>query len=77
LKDSELDQSYVAKRDQLKELVASLTRPKLVQGKLLSGKEFVAFLEQVICFLPLLRLVLFVYSWHFIAENWFILYTLY
>ncbi|KAJ1701216.1 hypothetical protein LUZ63_000995 [Rhynchospora breviuscula] len=48
LKDSELDQSYVAKRDQLKELVSSITRPKIVQGKFLNGQEFVSFLEQIL-----------------------------
>lgn len=47
MKDDELDQSYVSKRDQLKDLVASVIRPKVVQGKFLNGQEFVAFLEQV------------------------------
>lgn len=50
MKDSELDPSYVKKRDKLKELVASLIRPKIVQGKSLNGKEFVSFLEQVLGF---------------------------
>lgn len=48
MKDSELDPSYVKKRDKLKELVASLIRPKIVQGKSLNGKEFVSFLEQIL-----------------------------
>jgi hypothetical protein len=42
---------YVKKREQLKELVASIIRPKIVQGKSLNGKEFVAFLEQVTLFI--------------------------
>ncbi|KAE8686164.1 Guanylate-binding family protein isoform 2 [Hibiscus syriacus] len=48
LKDDDLDPMYVKKRDQLKELVASIIRPKIVQGKHLNGKEFVAFLEQIL-----------------------------
>ncbi|GAB2298279.1 hypothetical protein Dimus_032349 [Dionaea muscipula] len=48
LGDGELDPVYVEKREQLKELVAALVRPKIVQGKTLNGKEFVAFLEQII-----------------------------
>ncbi|GMI98734.1 GUANYLATE-BINDING PROTEIN-LIKE 2 [Hibiscus trionum] len=48
LKDDDLDPIYVKKRDQLKELVASIIRPKIVQGKHLNGKEFVAFLEQIL-----------------------------
>ncbi|KAL8092630.1 uncharacterized protein LOC141692261 [Apium graveolens] len=48
LKDSDLDPSYVKKRDQLKELVVSVIRPKVVQGKFLNGKEFVSFLEQIL-----------------------------
>lgn len=48
LKDGELDPMYVKKREQLKELVASIIRPKIVQGKSLNGKEFVAFLEQIL-----------------------------
>ncbi|KAK8506193.1 hypothetical protein V6N11_059797 [Hibiscus sabdariffa] len=48
LKDDDLDSMYVKKRDQLKELVASIIRPKIVQGKHLNGKEFVAFLEQIL-----------------------------
>ncbi|KAI3829718.1 hypothetical protein L1987_03846 [Smallanthus sonchifolius] len=47
LKDGELDQSYVQKREQLKEVVKSVIRPKIVQGKSLNGNEFVAFLEKV------------------------------
>ncbi|KAL5561806.1 hypothetical protein UlMin_031553 [Ulmus minor] len=48
LKDGELDPLYVKKREQLKELVASIIRPKIVQGKALNGKEFVTFLEQIL-----------------------------
>ncbi|CAK7346497.1 unnamed protein product [Dovyalis caffra] len=48
LKDGELDPVYVKKREQLKELVATIIRPKIVQGKPLNGKEFVAFLEQIL-----------------------------
>ncbi|KAI5680199.1 hypothetical protein M9H77_01426 [Catharanthus roseus] len=48
MKDGELDPVYVSKRDQLKELVASIVRPKIVQGKSLNGKEFVSFLEQIL-----------------------------
>ena len=48
--DVELDQLYVKRREQLKELVASIIRPKIVQGKTLNGKEFVSFLEQVLSF---------------------------
>lgn len=47
MKDGELDRMYVEKREQLKQLVASIIRPKIVQGKTLNGKEFVSFLEQV------------------------------
>ncbi|XP_019441903.1 PREDICTED: guanylate-binding protein 4-like [Lupinus angustifolius] len=48
MKDAELDQLYVKRKEQLKELVASMVRPKIVQGKTLSGKEFVSFLEQIL-----------------------------
>ncbi|KAD3338293.1 hypothetical protein E3N88_33814 [Mikania micrantha] len=48
LKDGELDQSYVKKREQLKEVVKSVIRPKIVQGKSLNGNEFVAFLEKIL-----------------------------
>ncbi|KAE8668823.1 Guanylate-binding family protein isoform 2 [Hibiscus syriacus] len=48
LKDDELDPMYVKKREQLKELVASVIRPKIVQGKPLNGKEFVSFLEKIL-----------------------------
>lgn len=51
MKDDELDPLYVKKREQLKELVASVIRPKIVQGKTLNGKEFVSFLEQVNLFI--------------------------
>lgn len=48
MKDGELDPLYVKKREQLKDLVASIIRPKIVQGKTLNGKEFVSFLEQIL-----------------------------
>lgn len=48
LKDGELDQSYVQKREQLKEVVKSVIRPKIVQGKSLNGVEFVSFLEKIL-----------------------------
>ncbi|PON54403.1 Guanylate-binding protein [Parasponia andersonii] len=48
MKDSELDPSYVRKREKLKEVVASIIRPKIVQGKPLNGEEFVSFLEQIL-----------------------------
>ncbi|KAL9269385.1 Guanylate-binding protein 4-like protein [Drosera capensis] len=48
LDDSKLDPVYVKKREQLKELVAALARPKIVQGRTLNGKEFVSFLKQII-----------------------------
>ncbi|PWA63037.1 guanylate-binding family protein [Artemisia annua] len=48
LKDGELDQSYVQKREQLKEVVKSIIRPKIVEGKSLNGNEFVAFLEKIL-----------------------------
>ncbi|KAJ4828610.1 hypothetical protein Tsubulata_004969 [Turnera subulata] len=48
LKDGELDPVYVKKREQLKEVVHSIIRPKIVQGKSLNGKEFVTFLEQIL-----------------------------
>ncbi|XP_018827285.1 guanylate-binding protein 4 isoform X2 [Juglans regia] len=48
MKDGELDPIYVRKREQLKQLVAGIIRPKIVQGKTLNGKEFVYFLEQIL-----------------------------
>ncbi|XVF21682.1 hypothetical protein REPUB_Repub12eG0111200 [Reevesia pubescens] len=48
LKDDDLEPMYVKKREQLKELVASVIHPKIVQGKYLNGKEFVSFLEQIL-----------------------------
>lgn len=48
MKDDELDPIYVKRREQLKKIVASVTRPKIVQGKFLNGNEFVAFLEQIL-----------------------------
>ncbi|KAL5209371.1 hypothetical protein ABZP36_004994 [Zizania latifolia] len=46
--DNELDHLYVKRRDQLKQVVASITKPKIVQGKTLNGKEFVSFLQQIL-----------------------------
>uniref|UniRef100_A0A0D3FQ59 GB1/RHD3-type G domain-containing protein n=1 Tax=Oryza barthii TaxID=65489 RepID=A0A0D3FQ59_9ORYZ len=46
--DRELDPLYVKRRDELKQVVASITRPKIVQGKTLNGKEFVSFLQQIL-----------------------------
>lgn len=51
MNDVDLDPDYVKKREQLKEVVASIIRPKIVQGKFLNGKEFVSFLEQVLSLL--------------------------
>ncbi|XP_020595692.1 guanylate-binding protein 4 [Phalaenopsis equestris] len=48
MKDSELEQSYVEQREHLKQLVASIIRPKIVQGKTLNGEEFASFLEQIL-----------------------------
>ncbi|XP_048442932.1 guanylate-binding protein 4 isoform X1 [Pyrus x bretschneideri] len=48
MKDGELDPLYVKKKEQLKQLVSSIIRPKIVQGRTLSGKEFVSFLEQIL-----------------------------
>ncbi|XXG76710.1 hypothetical protein AAC387_Pa08g1007 [Persea americana] len=48
MKDGDLDPIYVKKREQLKLLVASITHPKIVQGKSLNGKEFVSFMEQIL-----------------------------
>ncbi|GMH30846.1 hypothetical protein Nepgr_032689 [Nepenthes gracilis] len=48
MNDAELDPVYVRKREQLKELVAYIIHPKIVQGRTLNGKEFVSFLEQII-----------------------------
>ncbi|KAI4329733.1 hypothetical protein MLD38_028083 [Melastoma candidum] len=48
LNDDELDPIYIKKREQLKEVVSGVTRPKIVQGKMLNGKEFVSFLKQIL-----------------------------
>ncbi|CAI0434246.1 unnamed protein product [Linum tenue] len=48
MKDGELEQLYVSRRDKLKDLVSSIIRPKIVQGKSMNGEEFVAFLEQIL-----------------------------
>lgn len=47
MEDHELDPLYLKKRDQLKEVVASMIKPKIVQGRTLNGTEFVSFLGQV------------------------------
>ncbi|XP_047092237.1 guanylate-binding protein 4-like [Lolium rigidum] len=46
--DKELDPLYVKRREELKQVVGSIIKPKFVQGKTLNGKEFVSFLEQIL-----------------------------
>ncbi|EFJ35720.1 hypothetical protein SELMODRAFT_438593 [Selaginella moellendorffii] len=46
--DSDLDPEYIKQRESLKELLRSMIRPKVVQGKTVTGKEFAAFLEQTL-----------------------------
>ncbi|XP_006657504.1 guanylate-binding protein 4-like [Oryza brachyantha] len=46
--DQELDPLYIERRDQLKHIVASMIKPKLVQGRTLNGQEFVSFLTQIL-----------------------------
>lgn len=46
--DNDLEPAYVERREQLKELVATIMYPKIVQGKTLNGKEFASFLEQIL-----------------------------
>ncbi|XP_047329279.1 guanylate-binding protein 4-like [Impatiens glandulifera] len=48
MKDGELDPIYIKKREDLKKLVVSSIRPKIVQGRHLNGKEFVSFLEKIL-----------------------------
>ncbi|XBH73675.1 hypothetical protein VPH35_100746 [Triticum aestivum] len=48
LEDQELEPLYVQRRDELKQLVASMIKPKIVQGRTLNGKEFVSFLGQIL-----------------------------
>uniref|UniRef100_A0A0A9CR99 Guanylate-binding protein/Atlastin C-terminal domain-containing protein n=1 Tax=Arundo donax TaxID=35708 RepID=A0A0A9CR99_ARUDO len=48
MEDQELDPWYVKRRDQLKQIVASMVKPKIVQGRTLNGKEFVSFLGQIL-----------------------------
>ncbi|KAL6880658.1 hypothetical protein ACP4OV_012223 [Aristida adscensionis] len=48
MEDQELDPLYIKRRDQLKQIVASLIKPKIVQGRTLNGKEFVSFLGQIL-----------------------------
>jgi len=47
MEDKELEPLYVKQREQLKQLVSSIVKPKIVQGKTLNGKDFVYFLQQV------------------------------
>lgn len=51
MEDKELEPLYVQRRDQLKQLVSSIVKPKIVQGRTLNGKDFVSFLQQVKCLL--------------------------
>ncbi|KAG2534588.1 hypothetical protein PVAP13_9NG071175 [Panicum virgatum] len=48
MEDKELEPLYVKRREQLKQLVASIIKPKIVQGKTLNGKDFVSFLQQIL-----------------------------
>jgi hypothetical protein len=48
MEDQEFDPLYVKRKDELKQIVASMVKPKIVQGRTLNGKEFVSFLGQVI-----------------------------
>nr|CAB3455851.1 unnamed protein product [Digitaria exilis] len=48
LEDQELDPLYLERRDQLKQIVSSMIKPKIVQGRTLNGTEFVSFLGQIL-----------------------------
>ncbi|XP_037443839.1 guanylate-binding protein 4-like isoform X2 [Triticum dicoccoides] len=48
MEDKELEPLYVSRREQLKQVVGSIIKPKFVQGKTLNGKEFVSFLQQIL-----------------------------
>jgi hypothetical protein len=48
MEDQEFDPLYVKRKDELKQIVASMVKPKIVQGRTLNGKVFVSFLGQVI-----------------------------
>ncbi|XP_062214327.1 uncharacterized protein LOC133915255 [Phragmites australis] len=48
LEDKELEPLYVQRREQLKQLVASIIKPKIVQGRTLNGKDIVSFLQQIL-----------------------------
>ncbi|CAM0151145.1 unnamed protein product [Urochloa decumbens] len=48
LEDKELDPLYLQRRDQLKQIVSSMIKPKIVQGRTLNGTEFVTFLGQIL-----------------------------
>ncbi|XP_062187604.1 uncharacterized protein LOC133890956 isoform X2 [Phragmites australis] len=48
MEDQELDPLYVKRRDQLKQIVAAMIKPKIVQGRTLNGTEFVSFLGKIL-----------------------------
>ncbi|KAF8659455.1 hypothetical protein HU200_058486 [Digitaria exilis] len=48
MEDKELEPLYVKRREELKQLVASIIKPKIVQGKTLNGRDFVSFLQQIL-----------------------------
>ncbi|ONM10300.1 Guanylate-binding family protein [Zea mays] len=48
MEDKELEPLYVKRREQLKQLVSSIVKPKIVQGRTLNGKDFVSFLQQIL-----------------------------
>ncbi|KAL6894253.1 hypothetical protein ACP4OV_008351 [Aristida adscensionis] len=48
MEDKELEPLYVERREQLKQIVASIIKPKIVQGRTLNGKDFVSFLQQIL-----------------------------
>ncbi|ONK63654.1 uncharacterized protein A4U43_C07F17500 [Asparagus officinalis] len=48
MNDSELEPKYVERREQLKELVATVIRPKIVQGKLLAKRSSLPFWSSMI-----------------------------
>ncbi|CAD6207066.1 unnamed protein product [Miscanthus lutarioriparius] len=48
MEDKELEPLYVKQREQLKQLVSSIVKPKIVQGRTLNGKDFVYFLQQIL-----------------------------
>ncbi|XP_021303506.1 guanylate-binding protein 4 isoform X1 [Sorghum bicolor] len=48
MEDKELEPLYVKRREQLKQLVSSIVKPKIVQGRTLNGKDFASFLQQIL-----------------------------